>query len=695
MVRKKCVLVEPRSGFMRFCELLPVWLLSLSLLFGLRTPLFAVDFYDTVLLTTSLQGSCDINFSKISEHYGLRCKVIDLSTTALTDSLLRDENGEYLKAAFINNYTPENPAYLDPNEIGILKEAVETGGVSLLVLTEEITNSRESLLKKVTDNVIIGATYPADSSTDYVISDSFPEITREFTGLKLSHAGPQTDFAITLSPNSASNIDIIVSATDDSSKLYPIFGRYRKGKGSIFILGTKNGKSLQNTQMEELYDTQHFSKIVPIMMFLRYSSGDEVWHKETDYANLTIDDPFLVEPYGNLEFKGLLTSMQTHDFHTTIAFIPWNYDRSNPKVVRLFLDHSDRFSIAIHGNNHDHYEFYKYGKVPLKEQQKDIIQALHRMEEFKKSTGIPYDKIMIFPHGIAPAKTLELLKRNDFVATVNNQDVPLETKRPESTFYGMEPAIMDYANFALLKRCSAQGYRIWSFKKAKSDIDVAPYAFDLFIDKPVLILAHQDFFVSGIDAFNSTADKINDLAGEIRWTSLGDILKHLYLEKTNDDGSVDVRMYGNKLVLSNKSGSKRLYHIRKKETLSLPTSKVTINGVEANYIVENDTLKVDEVIPLGESLELEIIYNEEIPSIANFPTGSLRNIRKSGFTVWILRRFSDLRDIYLSTNRPGRAIISLYYIHRRTALGIAGACGLILISVIIFAIVKVRGRWKE
>jgi hypothetical protein len=256
---------------------------------------------------------------------------------------------------------------------------------------------------------------------------------------------------------------------------------------------------------------------------------------------------------------------------------------------------------------------------------------------------------------------------------------------------------MDYANFAALKRHSTQGYRIWSFKKAKtkSGIEVAPYVFDLFIDKPVLIVAHQDFFFSGIDAFNSTADAINNLAGEVKWASLGNILKHLYLEKTNDDGSVDVRMYGNKLVLVNKLGSKKLYHIRKKETLNVPISKVTINGVETNYIVENDTLKVDEVIPLGESMELEIIYNEKIPGIANFPTGSLRNIRKSGFTVWILRRFSDLRDIYLSTNRPGRAIISLYYVHRRTALGIAGACGLILISVIIFAIVKRHHSLKE
>ena len=112
--------------------------------------------------------------------------------------------------------------------------------------------------------------------------------------------------------------------------------------------------------MVELYNTQHFSEIVSIMMFLRYSCADECWHREIDYANLTIDDPFLVEPYGNLEFKGLLTSMETHNFDTTIAYIPWNYDRSNPKVAKLFLDHPDRYSIVIHGNNHDHYEFYKY-----------------------------------------------------------------------------------------------------------------------------------------------------------------------------------------------------------------------------------------------------------------------------------------------------------------------------------------------
>jgi len=680
---------------MRHSKLLPIWLLILLLLFSLRTASFAVDFYDTVLLTTSLQHNPDISFQKLCEYYGLRCKVIDLSTITLTDSLLRDEGGEYLKAVLINDHPLENPAYPDSSEIEILKNGVEIGGISLFIFIKEITSGHQSLLKKLTDNVITGAIYPTDSSIDYIVSDSFPEITREFTGLKLSYPAPQTDFAITVNPNSTSNIDTIVSATDDSLKLYPVFIRYRKGKGNIFVLGTKQTKSFENTQMVELYNTQYFSEIVSVMIFLRYSCGDECWHREIDYANLTIDDPFLVEPYGNLEFKGLLTSMETHNFNTTIAYIPWNYDRSNPKVAKLFLDHPDRYSMVIHGNNHDHYEFYKYNKVSLKEQENDIIEALNRMKEFRKLTGIPYDKIMIFPHGIAPEKTLEFLKKYNFVATVNNQDAPLETKRPQSTFYGMEPAIMDYANFTALKRHSTQGYRIWSFRKAKNGIEVAPYAFDLFIDKPVLIVAHQDFFFSGIDAFNSTADAINNLAGEVKWTSLGNILKHLYLEKTNDDGSVDMRMYGNKLVLSNKSGSKKLYHIRKKETLNVPISKVTINGAETNYIIENDTLKVHEVIPLRDSMELEIIYNEEIPNIANFPAGFLRNIQKSGVRVWGLRRFSDFRDRHLSTNRPGRAIISLWYIHRRMTLGIAGICGIVLISLIVLAIIRHPRNLKE
>ena len=64
------------------------------------------------------------------------------------------------------------------------------------------------------------------------------------------------------------------------------------------------------------------------MIFAKYGAGDRGWHALHHDANLTIDDPWLREPYGHLDYKDLLTEMERHNFHTTIAFIPWNYDRS-------------------------------------------------------------------------------------------------------------------------------------------------------------------------------------------------------------------------------------------------------------------------------------------------------------------------------------------------------------------------------
>ena len=47
------------------------------------------------------------------------------------------------------------------------------------------------------------------------------------------------------------------------------------------------------------------------------------------------------------------------------------------------------------------------------------------MKEFKKLTGIPFDSVMIFPHKIAPEKTLGLLKKYNFLATVNASNIPI------------------------------------------------------------------------------------------------------------------------------------------------------------------------------------------------------------------------------------------------------------------------------
>ena len=81
-------------------------------------------------------------------------------------------------------------------------------------------------------------------------------------------------------------------------------------------------------------------------MYLRAAAGDKAWHFPRQYANLTVDDPWLIEPYGHLSYAGLLAEMEKHNFHTTVAFIPWNFDRSRPDVVSIIRAHPDRFSVS-------------------------------------------------------------------------------------------------------------------------------------------------------------------------------------------------------------------------------------------------------------------------------------------------------------------------------------------------------------
>jgi hypothetical protein len=53
---------------------------------------------------------------------------------------------------------------------------------------------------------------------------------------------------------------------------------------------------------------------------------------------------------------------------------------------------------------------YSWPARPFYDQEKDIVQAIARMEKLTKLTGVNYDRVMVFPHGIAPAKTIRLLK---------------------------------------------------------------------------------------------------------------------------------------------------------------------------------------------------------------------------------------------------------------------------------------------
>jgi len=379
--------------------------------------------------------------------------------------------------------------------------------------------------------------------------------------------------------------------------------------------------------------------LVPFIIFLKKAYGKKCWHNNTVQANLTLDDPWLVEPYGNLSYVSLLNEMETANFHTSIAFIPWNYDRSKQEVVDLFLKHPGRYSIVVHGNNHDHYEFRE--EVPLQEQEDDIRQAISRMKAFNRLTYIPYEMIMVFPHGISPKKTISILKKFNFIASVNAQTTPLGCPESGDVLDVLTPAILKYYSFPLLKRHPPDIH--------KSIIDL-----NLFLEKPLLFYTHQDYFSLGIHAFNGVAEYVNrkSLRG-VEWTSLGEIAENLYQIKLIEDRTYKVRMMTRKITLHNDTKLKNTYFIESICTGSANISKVVLGDVIYEDGIDS-LLRRPIVLAPGQKVKIEILYENDI----NFKNVS---IKKSNFKVKLLRLLSDFRDMVLSRSKLGRKIIDLYY----------------------------------
>jgi hypothetical protein len=385
-----------------------------------------------------------------------------------------------------------------------------------------------------------------------------------------------------------------------------------------------------------------FLRLAPAMMFIRYCAGERGWHAPYHYANFTIDDPWLRQPYGFVDYKGLLEEMKKHDFHTTIAFIPWNYDRSEPRVVLLFRDHPERFSIAIHGDNHDHKEFTDYQSKPLAVQDAAVKQSLARMERFRTLTGIQYDKVMIFPHSIAPEKTLEELKTYNYLATINSTNAPQDAVKPSALSFALRPVTLSFAGFPSISRYSVAAPVPKDF-----------IAINDFLGNPLLFYVHSDFFAKGIDAFDGVADEVKRLEPDTRWRSLGDIVRHLYVVRLRDDSNYDVLAFSSSICLNSISGHDSIFYVRKQEIGGQAINSVIVNGQHQPYRLQNGYLSFRIPVPLGDTRCVTVQYENDL-DLASIDTTN------DSLAVYLLRIASDFRDTYLSKSAVGLAVIRFY-----------------------------------
>jgi hypothetical protein len=655
-------------GVMGLVSRVTLFQLAWLLFIGLRLP--ALGKADVVLLRTASDDPANEHAIRaVSTFYGLSIDAINVDSRSGQSAVLSELKEPGVLAALISGNALGK---LDFNQIYPALRRQNGSYIPILVFGIEAGTANNPLRLWSGGTIRDCASFEADYKATTLNVQKLGTLTGTLAGSKLpAVASPDCRLRFDNVPT----LETVLSTDgdDDSHNPVVLLRVQSAAKEAFFAPQMHLVDHTGNVRQDAM--SKAFSSHAEYILFLSYAAGSRAWHPDGRYANLTIDDPWLTQPYGNLDYSALLAEMDRHNFHTTIAFIPWNFDRSEPQVVSLFLTHPERFSICMHGNNHAHQEFGAYERNPLNRQIADIKQGIARMERFRSLTGIPYDRFMVFPHAVAPGKTFALLTLYGFSGTANSSNVPMNTDPPSDLGFVFRPSTSVYGGLLSLYR-----------HPAVSDLSRTRLAIESFLGNPLLFYSHENLFEGGAGAFNRLADFVNELQSDVRWTSLGEIARHSHLIRSRLDGNFDVLMFSNEMDLVNPGQGEREFFLTK-AAQSSEVESVTVDGSPATFRLAGNVYSMSLSIPAHQVCKVRFTYKNDLDL-------EREDVRKSSLYSYSLRIASDFRDLYLSRSKFGSALIRAYYLRQwdKVELYLEGKWWL---GVALFVLVLIRIWYKR
>ena len=461
---------------------------------------------------------------------------------------------------------------------------------------------------------------PAEQSVVTITAD-FPEMCGPMSGLSFRASIPRRQAVFTLCPR-ADSFQSVASCTQG-----PLFVAIKRGGAQLFLNSSMNVVDVSALCKKYFDVREDFCDTAAVVMYAKWANGENAVPEIS--ASLIVDDPLLKPRYGFLKYQDALRLMDEHNFATTVAFIPWNWSRTDARTVRLFHEHPNRLSVCIHGCDHTAKEFAERSIAILN---KRIGVANKRMRLFGGRTQLRYDDVMLYPQGAFSASAARALKLNGFVAAANTEVVPVHKDENQTTVGDvLGLAIMKYASFPMFtRRYLAHG--------------VENFAFDGLLGKPCLIAAHHDDFAGDARVLLDVILKLNSLKWKLRWRSLGDAIKHTFRVSGTGDTQQCVKMYGTHLIYRNAQESHYPVTFTKEESDSDCVQAVTVNGRPVDYLHQRGALRFEVMMPPNEVAEVRIVYSgsQNLPACEDG-----LNYRAKA----VLRRYlSEFRDNYLSRN---------------------------------------------
>ncbi len=451
------------------------------------------------------------------------------------------------------------------------------------------------------------------------VSSDSRDICEAFAGISVGDAHPANDR--TFAEGRGEGSRKLITLDGDA-----YFAAVRLENTEIFLVGSEDVVDL-DAKANEGWLRESFSRFVPHAMALRKIFGEKCWRPAQSHACLIIDDPLLRATYGFLTFEKLLQLMEQHNFRTTIAFIPHNFRRNSPRIVRIFQEHADRLSLCFHGNDHTGAEFAETNPTLLNTM---LQTAERRMSAHSRMTGLMCDPVMVFPQGKFSVEAMASLRSHNFEAAVNTVPHPHQQPMQLTLAEMAQPAVLRYAGFPLFLRRSSQHTR---------DADIA---FKLFFGIPVLIVEHHGAFENPQDVIDAVI-RINRAAPGIRWSSAGAAARGSVLCRRDDGGNLRVKAYAGTAQIYNPSSVPEQVLIEwNYPGQTFAVEAVHRDGIPCTAFTADETgVRVSAVLGPGTSEVFSIRYREtnEAPAAMSASYSARAVVR---------RRLSEIRDNYIS-----------------------------------------------
>lgn len=418
------------------------------------------------------------------------------------------------------------------------------------------------------------------------------------------------------------------------------FVRLQVGRASVFVWSTLRIFDVDRTLSAELEFEEAADEYIPVIIFLRFAFGQQCWHNPSPRAGIVIDDPLLTKNYGFIKFPQLLQSARRHKYHITLAFIPWNHWRSRAKDVKMFIEHSDCFSVCVHGCDHTNKEFKSANYEALLS--KNFV-ARHRMERHRERTGLGIEPLMVCPQEQYSLEAIRAFSDSrQFLGLVCTACMPRNLAAPQLSGADLLlPAQDSFFGFPVFKR------HYWN--------GMGAFAMSLFLGKPAILVEHHEFFRNGSVGTEEFVRRLAELRPGLQWTSLVQTVTSTHARRRVCEGRWEVRFFTDIFHLEHGLEEPTHYRLLRRIPKATVVKRVLVGGKEVPFSRENGFLTFETHTHHPQTLFVQV----EVAPIK--PTKVYSSGVKYQASVALRRGLSELRDNIIARNRfalrAGRLVI--------------------------------------